>query len=69
MIAVTETPDHIKEFHEQLRDLIRTLVDKLDGRNVEIVGQNELEAFTEPTYLYITQGVMSRLIDGRPIRT
>lgn len=69
MIAVTETPDHIKEFHEQLRDLIRTLIENLDGRNIEVVGQSELDALTEPTYLYITQGVMSRLIDGRSIRT
>ena len=69
MIAVTETPDHIKEFHEQLRDLIGTFMEKMDGRSVEVVGQRELEAFQEPTYLFITQGVMNRLIDGRAIRT
>ena len=57
MIAVTETPDHIKEFHEQLRDLIGTFIEKMDGRSVEVVGQRELEAFQEPTYLFITQGV------------
>ena len=63
MIAVTETPNHIKEFHEQLRALLETFMEKMDGRNVEVVGQTELESFKEPTYLYITQGVMNRLID------
>ena len=69
MIAVTETPNHIKEFHEQLRALLETFMEKMDGRNEEVVGQTELESFKEPTYLYITQGVMNRLIDGRAIRT
>ena len=41
----------------------------MDGRSVEVVGQRELEAFQEPTYLFITQGVMNCLIDGRAIRT
>lgn len=69
MIAVTETPTHIREFHEQLRGLLETFICKLDGRNIEVVGQTELAAFNEPTYLFLTQGVMSRLIDGRAIRT
>ena len=69
MIAVTETPNHIREFHEQLRGLIGTFIERLADSNSITINATYLSVLSKPTYIFIEQGIIHRLIDGRAIRT